>query len=282
MKVVNVTHARLTEEKEEHDKTKHLPPPLTDKEIRDEKILFVCLGGIFTFVAAVICSRSCKACRPRWPFKVLERSGKFITGAIPTSGRGFDGRKRDFCRMATGGRNIIFCTPNDTPQVWRSSVKPGGAFTQETIDTVFEELEKFLEYEVRTSAQAQITPGLAERVVGLLAVGEPYFWTRKFKVPNMFLQPKYIVVVSSTGEVRVAWYAFITDKIKPNMTSGPFWVKFISKDLNEKGAQHFQTTKLFYSVRNNKETDMLQVVESHYSAISKAAVENNWNDWFMA
>lgn len=226
--------------------------------------------------------RSYRARGSKWPFKVLQRSGKFITGAIPTNGKGFDSRKRDFARMATGGRNVLFCTPNDTPQVWKSEQKPDGVFTQDIVDGVYRELQQWLEYEVRVSGKTEITPGLVERVVGLLAVGEPYFWTRKFKIPNVFLQPKYVLIVSSVGEVRVAWYAYITDKIVPNMESGPYIVKFISKDLNEPGAQHFATTKLYYSVRSAKETDMLKVVESHVPAITRAAVENNWNDFFQS
>lgn len=272
----NRTHVQPREEMKKQLKEKN--EKWDDMDI----VHFWVIGAIIVSIMFCCMRRSWKARRSKWPFKVLERNGKFITGAIPTSGKGFDGRKRDFTRMATGGRNIVFCTPHDSPQVWQSSVKPGGQFTQETIDEVFNELKQWLDHEVRVNGNCEINPGLAERVVGLLAVGEPYFWTRKFKIPNVFLQPKYIVIVSCTGEVRVAWYAFITDKIRPNMLSGPYAVKFISKDLNEKGSQFFATTKLYYSVRPSTSTDMLQVIEDHYPAMSRAAVENNWNDLFMA
>ncbi len=48
----------------------------------------------------------------------------------------------------------------------------------------------------------------------------------------MLLQVKYLLLISGSGQVRVAWYAFVTDKPAPGATAGPFVVKLVTEDVS--------------------------------------------------
>ena len=55
----------------------------------------------------------------------------------------------------------------------------------------------------------------------------------KNQITPWMQQHKFVLAISNKGEVRVGWYAFITDVMpQPNMTSGPYVVKLISQNLN--------------------------------------------------
>merc|ERR1712139_764053 len=97
----------------------------------------------------------------------------------------------------------------------------------------------------------------------------------RHQVPPMTFQAKYVLMISKTGQVRCAWYAFITDQPKPGATSGPFVAKLVSEDFSaERGDRTYAIAQ--YSVKETRATNMEQVIAAHIPLILKGIDTDAW------
>ncbi|CAE8724202.1 unnamed protein product [Polarella glacialis] len=94
-------------------------------------------------------------------------------------------------------------------------------------------------------------------------------------VPPMILQAKYVLLISKTGQVRVAWFAFVTDNPQPGMTSGPFVAKLVSENLNAErdGSTH---CSFAYTAKASSCGDMEKIISSQLPQILKGIDEDKW------
>ncbi|CAK9116284.1 unnamed protein product [Durusdinium trenchii] len=123
---------------------------------------------------------------------------------------------------------------------------------------------------------------LAERVVALVAATEGFRFAMEHKVPPLFPQSKFVLVLGSDGQVRVLWIAFVTHEPQPNLTSTPFILKVLSEDLNsEKAAQEAEKrgVALEYVTVSTQATDLEEYLKKDQAAaLSRGAVEDCWDD----
>eukprot|EP00929_Paragymnodinium_shiwhaense_P015301 TRINITY_DN123372_c0_g1_i1.p1 TRINITY_DN123372_c0_g1~~TRINITY_DN123372_c0_g1_i1.p1 ORF type:complete len:260 (+),score=79.17 TRINITY_DN123372_c0_g1_i1:95-874(+) len=219
-----------------------------------------------------------------WPFKELKQRGTYKSSVLPTSGSAFAERKRDFARIAaTKGGLLVLTSASGVAQPYASSGASSGDFSEEKADAVFAEFEKWLAAQLAEAASGtKVTADLAARVVGSVAVNDTVAFAMAHKVPPMFPQSKFLLVLSSSGEARVLWLAFATPEPKPNMTSTPYLVKLLSSDLNSEQAAEQATAKglpLEYAVVHTSCTSLDDyILKQRAAAFSRAAVENNWDD----
>mmetsp|Transcript_115011 Transcript_115011/g.228955 ORF Transcript_115011/g.228955 Transcript_115011/m.228955 type:complete len:247 (+) Transcript_115011:67-807(+) len=215
-----------------------------------------------------------------WPFEALKPRGTHKSAAFP-SGDEMGERKRDFARIVrpTTQPGLYIVTPTAAvPAPWTSSnAGPSGDVNKEAAEAVFEEFARWLGREVKDAAE-----GLADRVVAMVAVSEGFSFAMKHRVPPMFPQTKFVLVIGNKGEVKVVWLAYATDQPKPNLTCTPFIVKLVTCDLNsdkacsEAGAQGVNMD--YVVVRTTEKQLEEYILKRQAAALSRAAVESNWGD----
>eukprot|EP00746_Dinoflagellata_sp_MGD_P124139 gnl/MRDRNA2_/MRDRNA2_58723_c0_seq1.p1 gnl/MRDRNA2_/MRDRNA2_58723_c0~~gnl/MRDRNA2_/MRDRNA2_58723_c0_seq1.p1 ORF type:complete len:258 (+),score=57.53 gnl/MRDRNA2_/MRDRNA2_58723_c0_seq1:73-846(+) len=221
----------------------------------------------------------------KWPFKQLQRRGTYQTHGLPTDGNvTLKERKRDFARFTTPSTQpgvFVVTASASTPQAWFRQTKDGDAgLDDEVAETVFSELDSWL----RNAVPAPVE-GLAERCVALLAVSNGIDFAMKHQIPLMMNQPKFVLMVSSKGEVRIAWFTFIVDEVKPNISAGPYMVKMITEDLNTtkvQAAASKQGVSCEYVAGATSKQDMGAYVKEQAAAFSRAVVENEYKDLLVA
>jgi len=218
--------------------------------------------------------------RRPWPFRVLRRRGVHRSAALPT-GDGLEERKRDFARIVAPSAKpgLFVVTPSVAlPRPWSSKAHgAAGDVSKEVADAVFEEFSAWV-----ASVVPGATDNLAERVIALVAVSEGFAFAMQSKFPPMFPQSRFVLVVSSGGEVRVVWMAYATDRPRPNLGSTPFILKLATRDLNGQRAAaeaHSTGVQMDYVVVDTAERDLDRYIEARQSAaLSRAALEGNWED----
>merc|ERR1712226_388712 len=77
-----------------------------------------------------------------------------------------------------------------------------------------------------------------------------------------------------SGQVRVAWFAFITDKVVPGATSGPFVAKLVTEDLNASRDRTY--TKFSYTTRQTRVDDMEKYVAGQATHILGGVDTDDW------
>eukprot|EP00747_Dinoflagellata_sp_TGD_P167121 gnl/TRDRNA2_/TRDRNA2_191025_c0_seq1.p1 gnl/TRDRNA2_/TRDRNA2_191025_c0~~gnl/TRDRNA2_/TRDRNA2_191025_c0_seq1.p1 ORF type:complete len:253 (+),score=51.61 gnl/TRDRNA2_/TRDRNA2_191025_c0_seq1:64-822(+) len=237
-------------------------------------------------VLLIACLAFQKRKRP-WPFKALKPRGTHQSAPLPGDDKGLEERKRDFARIVspTSAKPGLFVvTPTAaTPTPWTSAEHTKGDVSVEVANAVFEEFSTWLQSQA-SSLRDDVAEGLNKRVVSMVAVSEGFGFAMKQGFPPMFPQAKYVLVLSSSGEVRVIWLAYATDAAKANMTSTPFILKLGTQDLNnEKVAAESvkDGVKMDYVVVHTSETDLDRYVrQKQAAALSRAAVENCWDEIF--
>lgn len=219
--------------------------------------------------------------RKPWPFKVLKRSGIHRSAPLPR-GDALEERKRDFARIvAPSSRPGLYVVTPSVATPWPYTCKAHGAagdVNKEVADAVYAEFCEWLKNE----AKDNMTDGLAERCVALIAVSEGFTFAMQNQFPPMFPHSRFVLVMGLKGEVRVAWMAFATDKPAPNLNSTPFILKLVTHDLNNsRVACEAGTTGVHmdYVVVNTSEKDLDTYLERHQAAaLSRAALEGKWED----
>lgn len=219
----------------------------------------------------------------KWPFKLLKRQGTYQTQGLPMDDK-LKERKRDFARFTAPGSQpgvFVVTASASTPQAWfRQTKDADSGLDDETSAKVFSELDSWLRNAVKEPVD-----GLAERCVALLAVSNGIDFAMKHQIPLMMNQPKFILMVSAKGEVRIAWFTFIVDEVKPNMTAGPYMVKMITEDLNTtkiQAAACKQGVSCEYVAGATSKKDMGAYVQQLAAAFSRAVIEDDYTDLLVA
>mmetsp|Transcript_14964 Transcript_14964/g.26906 ORF Transcript_14964/g.26906 Transcript_14964/m.26906 type:complete len:252 (-) Transcript_14964:548-1303(-) len=208
-----------------------------------------------------------------WPFPILRPHGLFNHTRAEKSS--LDECKSDFCRIAWTMTDLLVTTPEaPIPEVWKypGFGKKEDSAHKEVSETMFQHLEDWLQKEIKQVGGA-LSKGLGSRVVDLLSVSPAVTFAMEHKIPLQILQSKYMVAVSKKAEVRVIWFAFITDKVKVGAKSGPFVLKLLSTNLNEDQSEPM----LSYTATRTKETQMCAVTAQATDAIRTAILDDDWD-----
>eukprot|EP00470_Lotharella_oceanica_P006057 CAMPEP_0170178362 /NCGR_PEP_ID=MMETSP0040_2-20121228/11834_1 /TAXON_ID=641309 /ORGANISM="Lotharella oceanica, Strain CCMP622" /LENGTH=252 /DNA_ID=CAMNT_0010421395 /DNA_START=151 /DNA_END=909 /DNA_ORIENTATION=+ len=207
-----------------------------------------------------------------WPFPKLKDHGIFPYSQAEQSA--LDERKSDFCRIAWTMTDLLVATPEaPIPEVWKypGFGKKKESAHKEEAEQMFQNLDKWVRDEIK-QVDGDTSEGLAARMVELLSVSPAITFAIENKIPLQILQAKYMVTVSRSAQVRILWYAFITDKVKSGAKSGPFVLKLLSHDLNRAEAD----SSLIYTARRTRETQMCAITAKATDAIRSAILKDEW------
>lgn len=224
--------------------------------------------------------------RPKksFPFKGLAPRGVYKSAALPCDGDSHEERKRDFARIvspsATNGLFVVSAA-SGCPVPWKSSGKHDtGDVSKEVADAVFGEFSEWIARQMQGTRRE----GLAQRVVACVAASEGFTFAMQHQIPPMFPQSQFVLVLTNAGEVRVVWLAFATDKVEANLSSTPYILKLVTRDLNSEQAASEASSKgieMDYVMVHAKDKQLSDYVQKrHVAAFSRAAVENTWDDVF--
>eukprot|EP00928_Gymnodinium_smaydae_P079172 TRINITY_DN6316_c0_g2_i2.p1 TRINITY_DN6316_c0_g2~~TRINITY_DN6316_c0_g2_i2.p1 ORF type:complete len:263 (-),score=39.28 TRINITY_DN6316_c0_g2_i2:58-846(-) len=196
-------------------------------------------------------------------------------------------RGRDFTRIVSAKNNIwLFSDLNrDAGKSLPLNVATGGDNTEEIVKPCVAKLRSFLHdefFRIPGAANFDLDK-LVQRVVALTSVAPGFDLVMRHQVPPMMKQPKYLLLISKTGQVRVAWYAFVSEKPMPGVESGAFVIKMVSEDLNtERDPKSRTYSVLYYTAKSNREQDMDNVVRKHVPQILKGIDKDDWSAYLRA
>jgi len=207
-----------------------------------------------------------------WPFPKLEPHGLF--NYCWAKEAELDERKSDFCRIAWTMTDLLVATPEaPLPEVWKypGFGKKEDSAHKEAAESMCKSLDNWLHEEVKLVG-ARTVPGLTERIVDLLSVSPAITFAIKHKIPLQILQARYMLLISKSAEIRVLWFAFITDKVKAGAKSGPFVLKLLSSNLNCEENEPV----LIYSARRTKETQMCAIISKAAEQMQAGIRNDEW------
>jgi hypothetical protein len=174
----------------------------------------------------------------RCPFMTGHRYGSYQTRATPT-GSNLQACKRDFAGFTVADPSDVFVvtTLEVAPTPWPTLTNIHKGLEHDYAEAVFAELDTWLRHFVK-----EPTNGLTERCIALMVNSGYVDFIRKHQSPDsplMMAQPKFVLMVTAKSEVRVLWFAFMSDvtKLKEGLLGEPFMVKMMSEDLNSMPAQ---------------------------------------------
>lgn len=139
---------------------------------------------------------------------------------------------------------------------------------------------------LKDKGSRNMTEGIAERIVCIVAAIEDFMFARKHSVAPQMPQTKFVLILSSNGEVRVLLLAFKTNEVQPGITSTPWILKLMTKDLAHLPVGVDPTTEgvgMEYGiVPANDEVDLdiyvlNQISDDLYTAASVGDARS-WND----
>eukprot|EP00440_Ansanella_granifera_P013780 gb/GFBE01014972.1/.p1 GENE.gb/GFBE01014972.1/~~gb/GFBE01014972.1/.p1 ORF type:complete len:262 (+),score=61.95 gb/GFBE01014972.1/:1-786(+) len=196
-------------------------------------------------------------------------------------------RRRDFCRIAATKRDIwVFTSDSRQPSVLPVEFPPGmgpdAADTSGAEKVSYQKLKWWLQQELGKIPGA-VDLGMTsqwpvvDRVLYFTSVSPGFDFVMSHKVPPMLFQTKYLIMVSKSGQVRVAWFSFVTDKVTPGATAGPFVVKLFSEDLKASSRDDRTFSKFTYTAKPAAGKDMEKIISGLLPAIMKGINEDKWD-----
>lgn len=239
------------------------------------------LAVAFGLVVVAICTRK----KP--PPGKLQVNGEFNL-EDPANAEAILERQRDFLRIASTKRDIWIFSETDTKPGIVLPIDTSAAAGDNSSDAVQPAVQKlkFFLQERLGKIPGAIDLGLTsqwpvvDRVAWLISVTPGFDFAMRHQVQPMLLQPKYLLLISKTGQVRVAWYAFATDKPVPGATAGPFVLKLVSEDLNAERERTWTTFK--YTARATRVQDMEAFIAQQAPLIMKGINSDKWDPYTMA
>eukprot|EP00928_Gymnodinium_smaydae_P050779 TRINITY_DN34341_c0_g1_i1.p1 TRINITY_DN34341_c0_g1~~TRINITY_DN34341_c0_g1_i1.p1 ORF type:complete len:264 (-),score=54.18 TRINITY_DN34341_c0_g1_i1:2-793(-) len=193
-------------------------------------------------------------------------------------------RKRDFARIAATRRDIwVFTDGARLPGAVLPMEPPSRGQDDQGIgpEAAYERLKFWLQGELGKIPGA-IDLGLTsrwpvlDRVVSFISVSPGFDFIMRHQVLPMTYQCKYLLMISKSGQVRAAWYAFVSDRATPGATSGPFVVKLVSENLNAARDDGRTYTCSRFSARPTAEKDMEKIVAAHAPLIARGIARDDW------
>ena len=79
------------------------------------------------------------------------------------------------------------------------------------------------------------------------------------------------------GQVRVAWFAFVSNNPEPGATSGPFVVKLVSEDLRSADRDTRTFSKFSYTAAAAQSADMEKIILGMVPQILQGIDSDRWN-----
>lgn len=244
-----------------------------------------CAVGVAVALAVLLTYVSLRK-RPL-PGKLLPK-GSFVH-EDPANNEAIAERWRDFSRIVATKRDIwIFTHSQRKPGIALPVDLPtqGNSQSQDTGKVAYQKLKFFLQGELG-KIEGAIDLGMTsqwpvvDRVVYFTSASPGFDFLMQNRVPPMVLQAKFLIMVSKTGQVRAAWYAFVTHKPMPGATSGPFVVKLVSEDMKaERGSRTH--TEFTYTATATRETDMERIISKHVPLIMKGVDKDTWDAYLRA
>eukprot|EP00933_Yihiella_yeosuensis_P041734 TRINITY_DN36133_c6_g1_i1.p1 TRINITY_DN36133_c6_g1~~TRINITY_DN36133_c6_g1_i1.p1 ORF type:complete len:184 (+),score=28.80 TRINITY_DN36133_c6_g1_i1:82-552(+) len=117
---------------------------------------------------------------------------------------------------------------------------------------------------------------MVDRVVQAISVSPGFDFAMRHAVPPMIMQAKFLLIVSKSGQVRVLWAAFVTDKVVPGLTAGPFVVKLVSEDLKaERDSRTYTQWK--YTAKAARSADIEKILQGYVPHIIKGITSDKWD-----
>jgi len=206
--------------------------------------------------------------------------GTYQTQGTPT-GRNLQACKRDFARGTAADPCDVFMVTTSliAPTPWSTLTNIDKGLEDDYDESVFAELDTWLRHHVK-----EPTAGLTERCIALLVSSNLIDFAKKQQSPMLMTQPKFVLLVSAKNEVRVLWFAFMSDakRLKEGLLGEPFMVKMMSEDLNSMQAQlkaHTQGVTFDFVTARTIEKNMALYVQEKMSAdFRRAVVEDDCQD----
>lgn len=193
------------------------------------------------------------------------------------------GRRRDFCRIVQARRDLWLLSETSRSLGALIPVDVADDFdgSDEAVATVYAEYKEWLQNTLKQIPGGTWESGnrglgwpVIDRVVHTVCVSPEYEFLRTYKVEPWAKQSKWVMMISKKGAVRIAWYAFITDKVKPGMQSGPFVVRMVTEDLNTDKKTTW--TEYFFKVRSTGRKDIKEVVAKDVKYLLEAVDTDDW------
>jgi len=197
-------------------------------------------------------------------------------------------RRRDFCRIVATKRDLwIFTSENRQPAVslpvdLPMGMGPDGGDTAVAEKVCYNKLKWWLQQELGRIPGA-IDLGMTsqwtvvDRIMYFISASPGFDFAMRHKVPPRILQPKYLILVSNGGQVRVAWFAFVSNNADPGATAGPFVVKLVSEDLRSADRDLRTFSKFTYTTRPAASSDMEKIISAMVPAILKGVDNDKWD-----
>ncbi|OLP92774.1 (DL)-glycerol-3-phosphatase 1 [Symbiodinium microadriaticum] len=156
----------------------------------------------------------------------------------PANAQSMSERRRDFCRIVATKRDLWVFTVEERQAGRFLPIDFPPGMSPETGDPAaekvcYQKLKWWLQQELGRIPGA-IDLGMTsqwavvDRIMYFISASPGFDFVMQHKVPPRILQPKYLVLISKGGQVRVAWFAFVSNNPEPGATSGPFVVADIS------------------------------------------------------
>lgn len=194
-------------------------------------------------------------------------------------------RERDFSRIVNTQRDLWMFTA--------ALQTPGNVFGSDVLGGIVDEtncqnrLKWWLQQELGRIPGA-IDLGLTsqwqvvDRIIYFISATPSFNFVMSHRVLPMLLQAKFLLLVSASGQVRVAWYAFASDVATPGATSGPYVIKLVSENLQaerETGRTH---TEFCYTATATGVKDMEIYIGKHVSLIKRGIANDEWAPYLKA
>jgi len=202
-----------------------------------------------------------------WPVEFLKKSGDTKSSKLEDN----EERRRDFTRIVASKGLLVVTANQSSPEAYPKSGSEG--------DVLVDEFSAWLRKQLDGH---KVTDGLAERIVGCVNATIGFEFAMANRVPPMFPDAKYVLVIGSKGDVRVLWIAFAGSEGKPGAKQD-YVLKVVTADLNSESvakAALVDGVALKYAVESRRSTkDVTSFAKEHMvEALSRAAVEGNWDD----
>eukprot|EP00913_Durusdinium_trenchii_P015819 g14867.t1 len=171
---------------------------------------------------------------------------------------------------------VFFCSGRSLP----GKLRPRDTVVAEKV--CYNKLKWFLQQELGRIPGA-IDLGMTsqwtvvDRIIYFISASPGFDFVMRHKVPPRILQPKYLILVSNGGQVRVALFAFVSKQADPGATAGPFVVKLVSEDLRSADRDSRSFSKFTYTTRPASCSDMEKIISGMVPAILKGVDQDKWD-----
>jgi len=215
---------------------------------------------------------------------MLPRRGRWCTGPLPTDAAGIRERRRDFARLVApdGPNSFVVVAPGESPPVnWaRQCNGPGSPeardVTSSAGDAAAADLTEWLTDALR-STDRPMHADLIDSCIALSSAGEGVSFAITYGLTPVLTQPHFVLFASPRGEVRIAWFVYVTDEIRPNAQSGRWLVVLLTEDLNKAELAKNKGVWLNFAVSATDEPEMAQILARNTAALRRAVDDGAWD-----